>query len=245
MSQLQKEFLEKLGSTNRIDLLLSKSMGVYFFVKDTKGRVVMANQLTIERCGFKTEAELIGKTDYDLFTFDLADKYHQDEQAIIQSGEAVYDMAELAPNKDGIIDCYFSNKMPLHGKDGDIIGVASTTSSHDYMKQVLAPYLKISPALEYIRDNYHSNISIPEISAMLGLTQRKFGEIFKQTLTVTPQTYVIKMRIHYACVDLMTTNKALAKIAADVGFYDHSTFIRQFTKHMGMLPAKYRKNHRK
>ena len=49
----------------------------------------------------------------------------------------------------------------------------------------------------------------------------------------------------YACVDLMNTNKALAKIAEDVGFYDHSTFIRQFTKHMGMLPAKYRKNHRK
>ena len=75
MSRLQKDFLEKLGSANRFDLLLSKSMGVYFFVKDTAGRVVMANQLTVERCGFSTENELIGKTDYDLFEFDLADKY--------------------------------------------------------------------------------------------------------------------------------------------------------------------------
>lgn len=244
MKQLQKDFLEKLGNSNRMDLLLSKSMGVYFFIKDLEGRVVMANQLTIERCGFSEEDELIGKTDYDLFEFDLADKYHKDEQTIISTGEALYDMAELAPNKDGIIDCYFTNKIPIYGKDGTIIGVASSTSSHDYTKQMLGDYLKISPALEYIRDNYSKNLSIPDIAAMLGLTQRKFGEIFKETLTVTPQTYVIKMRVHYACVDLINTNKALAQIAEDVGFYDHSTFIRQFTKHMGILPAKYRKKHR-
>ena len=73
----------------------------------------------------------------------------------------------------------------------------------------------------------------------------EFGETFKEVLTVTPQTYIIKMRIHYACVDLMKTKKALKKIAADIGFYDHSTFIRQFTKHMGMLPNKYRKIHKK
>ena len=59
----------------------------------------------------------------------------------------------------------------------------------------------------------------------MGMTQRKFGETFKQVLTVTPQTYIIKMRVHYACVDLIKTKKALKKIAEDVGFYDHSTFI--------------------
>ena len=38
-------------------------------------------------------------------------------------------------------------------------------------------------------------------------------------------------------------NSCLVNIAENVGFYDQSTFIRQFTKHMGILPAKYRKMH--
>ncbi|WDE97636.1 helix-turn-helix domain-containing protein [Lentisphaera profundi] len=245
MNTLQEDFLKRLGNHNRLDLLLSQSMGVYFFIKDTAGRVMMANKLTYVRCGFKSEDEIIGKTDYDLFEFDLADKYHKDEQAIIQKGEAVFHMAELAPNKDGIIDCYFSNKMPVHDLEGNIIGVASTTSSHDYMKKMLGGYLTISPALEFVRDNFRTNISIPELAESLNMTQRKFGEIFKEVLTVTPQTYIIKMRIHYACVDLINTKKALKKIAEDVGFYDHSTFIRQFSKHVGMLPTKYRNSHKK
>ena len=245
MKNKQKDFLERLGSHNRLDLLLTESMGVYFFVKDLEGRVMMANRLTYERCGFRSEEEIIGKTDYDIFEFDLADKYHQDEQKIISSGEPVFNMAELAPNKDGIIDCYFSNKIPVYDKDQNIIGVASTTSSHEYMKKMLGAYLTISPALEFIRDNFRSNISIPDLADSIGMNQRKFGETFKKVLTVTPQTYIIKMRIHYACVDLMKTKKALKKIADDVGFYDHSTFIRQFTKHMGMLPTKYRKIHKK
>ncbi|MDD7984919.1 AraC family transcriptional regulator [Lentisphaera marina] len=244
MKKLQEKFLDELGTYNRFDLLLSDSMGVYFFVKDIEGRVMIANKLTYERCGFQSEEEIIGKTDYDIFEFDLADKYHKDEQEIMEKGEAVYNMAELAPNKDGIIDCYFSNKLPVHNKDGKIIGVASTTSSHDYMKKMLGSYLTISPVLEFIRDNFRKNLSIPELAESLNMTQRKFGDIFKEVLTVTPQTYIIKMRIHYACVDLIKTKKALKKIAEDVGFYDHSTFIRQFTKHMGMLPTKYRKVHK-
>ena len=245
MNKLKNQFLEQLGSYNQLELLLSESMGVYFFVKDTQGRVMIANKLTYVRCGFKSEDEIIGKTDYDIFEFDLADKYHKDEQEIIETGEAVFNMAELAPNKDGIIDCYFSNKMPVRDKDGKIIGVASTTSSHEYMKKMLGSYLTISPALEFIRDNFRTNISVPELADRLKMTQRKFGDTFKEVLTVTPQTYIIKMRIHYACVALISSKTALKQIAEDVGFYDHSTFIRQFTKHMGMLPTKYRKVYKK
>ena len=61
MKKLQEEFLKKLGNNNRLDLLLTESMGVYFFVKDTHGRVVMANRLTYERCGFKSEEESLVK----------------------------------------------------------------------------------------------------------------------------------------------------------------------------------------
>jgi len=241
---IQEEFLDKLGNVNRIDLLLTKVTNVYFFAKDYEGRVMLANQLTVERCGCKTEEELIGKTDYDLFSFDLADKYRKDELAIMQAGEAVYDMTELAPNKDGIIDCYFTNKIPLYDKEERVIGIAGVSSSHAFLKKSLDSYLKIAPALEKIRDNIDHSISVPELAQSVGLTQRKFGEYFKEIFKLTPQTYILKMRIHFACEELTKSNTPLAEIAHSVGFYDHSTFTHQFTKHMNVRPTEYRKLHK-
>ena len=78
---------------------------------------------------------------------------------------------------------------------------------------------------------------------MVGLKIRKFENLFKEIFQITPQTYIIKMRIHDACQKLTTTDMSIADIATSVGFYDHSTFTRQFNKHMEIKPVKYRKKY--
>jgi len=153
-------------------------------------------------------------------------------------------MPELAPNKEGIIQCYITNKMPLYSRDGDIIGIAGTTTSVEYFHDALKPYLLISPTIDFIKENYHQTISIPDLAAMVNMKIRKFEHSFKDIFQITPQTYIIKMRIHDACQKLTTTNMSIADIATSVGFYDHSTFTRQFTKHMEIKPVKYRKKYR-
>ena len=82
---------------------------------------------------------------------------------------------------------------------------------------------------------------MPELANM---KIRKFEGVFKQVFGITPQTYIIKMRIHDACLKLLNTKKSIADIATSVGFYDHSTFTRQFKKHMDMGPAQYRKSYK-
>ena len=241
--KIQQEFFEILGDYNRYDSLMPPSSGVYTFIKDRQGRVITANQLTIERCGFKCEEEIVGKTDYDIFSSDLAEKYSTDDRRVMDSGEAIIDMPELAPNKDGIIHCYITNKMPLKNPQGETVGIMGTTTSVEYSRQALKGYLEIAPAIDYIKNHYKETINIPDLAQLTGFKNRKFEGIFKEVFGITPQTYVIKMRVHYSCIQLLKTKKSISEIATGVGFYDHSTFTRQFTKHMGSKPAEYRKKY--
>ena len=241
---IQENFFKRLSPQNRFDLLLPASSGVYSFIKDTNGLIISANQLTYERCGCKSEEEVIGKTDFDFFPKDMAEKYVKDDQRVIETGQAIINMPELAPNKSGVIQCYITNKMPLYDSNGKIIGIAGTTTSVEYFHDALKPYLQIAPTIDYIKENYHRTISIPELAEMVNLKIRKFEHLFKDIFQITPQTYIIKMRIHDACQKLTTTKMSIADIATSVGFYDHSTFTRQFSKHMEIKPVQYRKKYR-
>ena len=241
--KIQQEFFKKLGDFNRYDQLLPPSSGVYTFIKDRQGRVISANQLTIERCGFKTEEEIVGKTDYDIFSRDLAEKYATDDQQVMETGIAIIDMPELAPNKEGVIHCYITNKMPLKNTQGEVVGIMGTTTSVEYSRQALKGYLEIAPAIDYIKDHYKETINIPDLAQMTGFKNRKFEGLFKDIFGITPQTYIIKMRVHYSCLQLLKSKKSISEIATNVGFYDHSTFTRQFSKHMNCKPAEYRKKY--
>ncbi|MCM8526601.1 MAG: AraC family transcriptional regulator [Lentisphaeraceae bacterium] len=242
--EIKEKFYSRLSSNNRFDLLLPASSGVYSFIKDREGLIIAANQLTYERCGCRSESEVIGKTDFDFFPKDMAEKYVKDDLRVMETGTPIINMPELAPNKEGVIQCYITNKMPLYDNGGEIIGIAGTTTSVEYFHDALKPYLTIAPTIEFIKENYRETISIPELAEMVGLKIRKFENLFKEIFQITPQTYIIKMRIHDACQKLTTTDMSIADIATSVGFYDHSTFTRQFNKHMEIKPVKYRKKYR-
>lgn len=243
-NNIKENFYKKLSTKNRFDTLLPASSGVYSFIKDKNGIIIAANQLTYERCGCKTEEEVIGKTDFDFFPKDMAEKYVRDDRRVIETGTPILNMPELAPSKEGVIQCYITNKMPLFDTEDNIIGVAGTTTSVEYFHDALKPYLLIAPTIEFIKENYRDTISIPELAEMVNLKIRKFESLFKSIFQITPQTYIIKMRIHDACQKLTTTDMSIADIATSVGFYDHSTFTRQFNKHMEIKPVKYRKKYR-
>ena len=70
----------------------------------------------------------------------------------------------------------------------------------------------------------------------------QFERVFKRHFNTTPQQYVIKRRIYDACERLRGKDQ-LADIAVDLGFYDQSSFTRQFRKHMGITPLQYRKRY--
>ena len=53
-----------------------------YFAKDTQLRLMAGNRAFVERCGFREEGEMIGKSDRDIFPPELAEKYGQDDRRV-------------------------------------------------------------------------------------------------------------------------------------------------------------------
>lgn len=93
---------------------------IYF--KDLDSRFILMNQSLVQWLGKSTSAELIGKSDFDLFAREHAQQAYEDEQRIIETGEPLYGIEEKETWPDGSVTWVSTTKMPLKNEDGEIIG---------------------------------------------------------------------------------------------------------------------------
>ena len=100
---------------------LVESLPLHVIRKDLDGRVVFGNQRYCQTVGMPLE-QVIGKTDFDLFPADLAEKYVCDDRRVIESGRVVNDVEEHE-NPDGSRVFVEIFKSPLRDSQGEICGV--------------------------------------------------------------------------------------------------------------------------
>lgn len=93
---------------------------IYF--KDREGRFVMASLSSARWYGLEAAEEVIGKTDFDIFSPAHAKAAFDDEQHIINTGEAVIGKEEQESWGDGHTTWVSTSKMPLYDKRGEIVG---------------------------------------------------------------------------------------------------------------------------
>jgi len=94
---------------------------------------------------------------------------------------------------------------------------------------------------EYIYDNWDTNFSLNELSAVLDIHQVTISKNFTRYFGCTLGEYIRKYRIEKAINMIRTTNKTLTDVALSCGFADQSHFIRTFKKYTGTIPLHYRK----
>ena len=89
--------------------------------KDLEGRLTFVNQRYCDEVGFSA-SEMRGKTDFDLYPKELAEKYRQNDIAVITSGKVIEVVEEHQPfNRErGYVQ---SIKAPIHNSQGQVIGV--------------------------------------------------------------------------------------------------------------------------
>ena len=97
------------------------SDNIYFM--DREGRIVLISQWGARWLGFDSPAEVIGKTDYDLFSDEHATAAFDDEQRIMKTGEPVMGLEEKETWPDGRVTWVSTTKMPLRDESGAIVGI--------------------------------------------------------------------------------------------------------------------------
>jgi PAS domain S-box-containing protein len=237
LARLRKnELVEKL-----MELLPSNIM---LYVKDTESRMIMGNQAFVRQIGLQNERDIIGKNDYDFFWPLQADAYRRDDAEVVRTGTPQIGKCEIMPTADGVVDWYHTSKMPLHDADGNIVGIVGVTQDTRTSSGAQQAFRALEPAIRHIMDNYAKPIHAEELAAISGLSLPRFTRRFKREFQVTPGRYLTMVRLNVACRLLASTQKSIATIALESGFYDHSFFTKQFVKYKGMTPKEFRSRFR-
>jgi AraC-like DNA-binding protein len=101
--------------------------------------------------------------------------------------------------------------------------------------------LSISPALDYIRNNYMVDFSIDDLAELCHMSTTHFRRVFNSIMGTNPLEYVNQIRITNAAVLLRTTEMSILSISEEVGFQSVSSFNRHFMKVYDMTPMAFRK----
>ena len=101
---------------------------------------------------------------------------------------------------------------------------------------------QIKSVLEYIEQQYQSEITLNALAEVAGMNPKYFCRIFKEVTQQTPMDYVIFFRIEQAAKLLSTTDLSVIETGMECGFNDCSYFIRTFKRLKHMTPNQYRKN---
>jgi PAS domain S-box-containing protein len=99
---------------------------IYF--KDTQSRMLSLSKALAIKLGYTDPQELIGKTDFDLFSIEHARRAYEDEQKIIKTGQPLYNLVEKETYLNKPSTWALTTKMPLRDKDGNIIGTFGISS---------------------------------------------------------------------------------------------------------------------
>lgn len=93
------------------------------YVKDANYRKIMANPTNVMHAGLQSEAEILGKNDFDVYPKELAEKFFVDDQRVIREGKQVLDREEYVFDSQGKKHWQLTTKVPLRDEDGKIVGL--------------------------------------------------------------------------------------------------------------------------
>jgi PAS domain S-box-containing protein len=110
-----------LSEKNLLKQLLENLPDAIYF-KDKQSRFLKVSKTMNQIYGFSNPQEIIGKTDFDLFTPEHAQPAYDDDQSIIETGKPIIGKIEKETMHDGQIRYVSTTKVPLRDTHNQIIG---------------------------------------------------------------------------------------------------------------------------
>ena len=100
----------------------------------------------------------------------------------------------------------------------------------------------IETAKNYIKNNYHKDISLDDVSREVNISPYYFSKLFKETTGENFIEYLTNLRMDKAEELLQTTECSMKEICARTGYSDPNYFSRSFKKNVGVTPTEYKEN---
>ncbi len=95
----------------------------------------------------------------------------------------------------------------------------------------------LDTAVDYMRKNYSYPLTVEAVARRCGVDRSHLFRLFKQHLQLSPQQYLIRLRLNKAEELLQTTSLSVSEVAFSCGFNDLCHFSRLFKRRFGVPPS--------
>lgn len=207
-------------------------------VKGADGRYLWANDGFADRLGRPAE-DIVGRTVDELFPLEFARSYSAQDAVVLGTGRPLQRQVELIVRADGRIGWFVTSKSRLLGDDGRTWGLA--VLSVDLHAQLESGHSGLAAAIEAVRADVGQPWRVADLAMLAGLSPKQLERLARRTLGLSPQRLVQRLRLEHAVHAIVTTDASLGEISAECGFYDQSSFTKQFRAVLGVTPGAYRR----
>jgi len=157
------------------------------YAKDSAGRKTMANPADLKNLRCKSEAEAIGKSDFDLFPREQAQKFFDDDQKVLH-GEPVINREEYFVDDRGRKRWLLTSKLPLRDQAGKVIGlvgIGRDITEHKkaedelaYERGLFRTLMEYLPEAIYFKDalSRYVRVSRTKVKKNLSLVRQRYRE---------------------------------------------------------------------
>jgi hypothetical protein len=118
------------------------------YSKDLRCRKTVANLAEIRNLGANSEAEVLGKNDFDFYPKELADGFYADDQIVLKTDTPVLNKEEFLFNAKGQKRWLLTSKIPLKDDKNRIIGLVGIGRDITKHKQAENKLRNLSRAVE-------------------------------------------------------------------------------------------------
>lgn len=136
---------ETLAKDETLLRIVLDNLTGHVYAKDAAGRYLMANPARCKFLGKARPEEVIGRTAFDFFPAEIAQRYHADDIEIIRSGKALLNRETLTVTGSGEKRWLSTTKVPFRNSQGEIGGivcmshdVTEAMETRDNLKKLLA-----------------------------------------------------------------------------------------------------------
>ena len=234
-------FMNSVSNIKNFELLMDHVPDLYFFVKDSKSRLITCNSNMLRLFNRKHPTEIYGKTGLDFFPAGIVNTFFEDDRYVVNNNASLIDRIELNIAENGSLSWFCTTKTPLINVKEEVIGLMGITRNLGDADPELHPFMKMIPVLKYMQDHFREDIEIATLADICHLSISQFHRSFKKLFRMPPLQFVLKLRIQEACKLLKSSDLNIGEITFRCGFNDQNYLARCFNKFIGTSPSQYRK----
>ena len=98
----------------------------------------------------------------------------------------------------------------------------------------------MEPALRWIEQNLETQLTVRQMAAHCGMSERTFNRRFREQTGTTPLQWLLRARVRRAQYLLENTGHGVERIAQQAGFGSPTAFRERFRRVAGVAPQAYR-----